>query len=153
MRKVDPGRPLTKAIPLSLTELRRILIAAPLPIRALAILAFRSASRISDLLHLRPKDVTTTKDGLLVSFSITKTNQEAERRADHRILEPWDTSIILVVVRSLCFLLLRWRTFAACTTFLAGSVGVNREAPASFRASPAHPPASRRAGLPALMML
>ena len=95
VRKVDPGRPLTKAIPLSLAELRRVLIAAPLPIRALAILAFRSASRISDLLHLRPRDVTNTKDGLLVTFSITKTNQEAERRADHRILVPDPPSDIL----------------------------------------------------------
>jgi integrase len=88
VRKVDAGRPLTKALPLSPAELRRLLVAAPLAIRALALLAFRTASRISDLLHLRPKDMQRSPDGLLVSFSITKTNQEAERRADHRILVP-----------------------------------------------------------------
>jgi len=85
---VDPGRPLTKALPLSPAELRRFLVAAPLPIRAMALLAFRTASRISDVLRLRPKDVRHSTDGLPVSFSITKTNQEAERRADHRILVP-----------------------------------------------------------------
>jgi integrase len=88
VRKADAGRPLTKALPISPTELRRLLVIAPLPVRALALLAFRTASRISDLLHLRPKDVTRNTDGLLVSFSITKTNQEAERRPDHRILVP-----------------------------------------------------------------
>jgi hypothetical protein len=85
VRKVDPGRPLTKAIPLSLAELRRILVGAPLPIRALAILAFRSASRISDLLHLRPRDATSSKEGLLVSFSITKTR----RRSDEPTIAFW----------------------------------------------------------------
>jgi len=88
VRKVDPGRPLSKALPFTPTTLRMFLAAAPLPIRAMALLAFRTASRVSDLLHIRRRDLAPMPDGLMVTFTVTKTNQEAERRADHRILVP-----------------------------------------------------------------
>lgn len=88
VRKVDPGRPLSKALPFTTATLRMFLVAVPLPIRAMALLAFRTASRVSDLLHLRRRDLVSTREGLMVTFTVTKTNQEAERRADHRILVP-----------------------------------------------------------------
>jgi len=88
LRKMDRGRPKMKALPFSTRALRGFLAQVPDKIKAMALLAFRTASRVGDLQGLRRRDLTITKDGLLVSFQITKANQEGEIRADHRILIP-----------------------------------------------------------------
>ena len=88
LRKMDRGRPKTKALPFSTRALRGFLAQVPAKIQVMALLAFRTASRVGDLRALRRRDLTITKDGLLVSFQVTKTNQEGEIRADHRILIP-----------------------------------------------------------------
>lgn len=86
VRRMDVGRPKGKALPMSKIELQRFLAGSLLPIRAMALLAFRTASRVGDLMPLRPQDLTLTPEGLLVQFVWTKPNPEAEKRADHRIL-------------------------------------------------------------------
>jgi hypothetical protein len=88
VRKMDAGRPLTKALPLSRQALTGFLALNCLVLRAMILIAFRTASRIQDLMYLRRRDLKPTPEGLMISFCLTKTNQEGESRADHRIIIP-----------------------------------------------------------------
>lgn len=88
VRKMDAGRPLTKALPLTRQALVGFLALNSLPLNAMILIAFRTASRVQDLMCLRRRDLQETPDGLMVSFCMTKTNQEGESRADHRIMMP-----------------------------------------------------------------
>ena len=100
VRRADPTKPVTKALPMSATALRSFLVGKPLAIRAIAHLAFRTASRVDDVVRLRPCDVTMTPHGLLVCFKTTKPNQEGKSRADHRIVVPDPHPDILLHLRS-----------------------------------------------------
>jgi hypothetical protein len=55
-------------------------------IKALTILTFRTASRVGEVLELTATNVKMQGPDLMVSFQVSKTNQEGERRADHRIM-------------------------------------------------------------------
>lgn len=86
MGALDPTR---KALPLSLPALRRLLRSVTSPkIKCLVLLAFRTASRVSDLASLMPRDFLFDRRErtLLVQFRVTKANQSGERRPDHKIL-------------------------------------------------------------------
>lgn len=100
VRRADPTKPITKALPMSATALRSFLVGKPLAVRAIAHLAFRTASRVDDVIRLRPCDVTMTPHGLLVCFKTTKPNQEGKSRADHRIVVPDPHPDILLHLRS-----------------------------------------------------
>ena len=95
VRRSDVGRPKLKALPMSKENLRRVIAIESLPIQAMALLAFRTASRVGDLMALKHSDLSLTQHGLLVQFRWTKPNPEGEKRPDHRILVPTPPSEIL----------------------------------------------------------
>ena len=69
--------------------LQRLRWQLPLAERALAVLAFRTASRVGDLLPLTADDIKVQLDGsLLIVFRETKTNQEQDPRPDHQVIVP-----------------------------------------------------------------
>lgn len=85
LRKMDAVRERKKALPLSKRKLRELLTAlnrAPRT-QALALLAFRTGSRIGDLADLKSPNLSVSSRGLLVRFVRTKTNMEAASRPDH----------------------------------------------------------------------
>lgn len=88
LRHMGALDPTCKALPLSLPALRRLSRAVCPKIRCLLILAFRTASRVSDLANLTPSDFIFNRRErtLLIQFRITKCNQSGQRRPDHKIL-------------------------------------------------------------------
>ena len=86
LRHLSAGTPKRKALPFTKQQLRLFLPTLPRRIRILALLAFRTAARIGDMKNLRECDVQTREGQLLVSFPVTKTNQDGQRRADHKTL-------------------------------------------------------------------
>lgn len=80
--------PKKKALPMSKEVLRAWLPRLPFHLQALALLAFRSASRVGEVLELTRENCTTpTKStDLLVSFQVSKTNREGTKRSDHRLM-------------------------------------------------------------------
>ena len=95
VRRADVGRPKLKALPMTKADLRRVIALQPLPLRAMALLAFRTASRVGDLMELRHNDLSMTPQGLLVQFTWTKTSKESAKRPDHRILVPTPPSDVI----------------------------------------------------------
>lgn len=86
LRRSNALTPKTKALPMSKAALRRLLPTLPRKLQVLALLAFRTASRVGDLTLLRKCDIIFQGNSLLVSFRVTKTNHDAERRPDHKIV-------------------------------------------------------------------
>lgn len=88
LRRLEARRRKTKALPMTVQMLRRFLVGLSADLKALALLAFRTASRIGEVLELERCNVTSlpeTKE-LMVSFVTSKTNREGDRRPDHRIM-------------------------------------------------------------------
>lgn len=88
LRRVAARRRKTKALPMTVPVLRRFLVNLSADLRALVLLAFRTASRVGEILELEKCNVTSlpeTKE-LMVSFVTSKTNREGDRRPDHRIM-------------------------------------------------------------------
>ena len=100
VRRVDPTRPTTKALPFTPEALRGFLVGRLLPIRAMALLAFRTASRVDDIMRLHVCHLQVTPHGLLVCFKVTKPNKDGKSRPDHQIVVPDPQPDILTLLRS-----------------------------------------------------
>ena len=86
LRRKEATEPETKAIPISLEVLARAVATAELPVKFMAILAYRTASRVGDVVFLGPRNFRViNKDTLFISFDMTKTNMEGEHRVDHQV--------------------------------------------------------------------
>ena len=86
LRRSEATEPETKAIPINLSDLTRVVHSEELPVRFMAILAYRSASRVGDVMFLGPRNFRVIdKNTLFISFAITKANMEGENRVDHQV--------------------------------------------------------------------
>lgn len=81
LRVRDATRPKRKALPLSSAQMRLLLKGLRGLAALAALLAWRSASRLSDLLNIYVAHAG--EDGLMVRFTQTKANKEGDTRADH----------------------------------------------------------------------
>jgi hypothetical protein len=105
LRRMAAKRTTAKAMPMTLMALRRFLVGQQPAIKALAILTFRTASRVGEVLELTAANVNMKGPDLMVSFQVSKTNQEGDRRADHRIMvtdpEPALLAYVLPIAKGL----------------------------------------------------
>ena len=92
-------RPRRKALPMGRAALDEIRPRLPLAQRTLVTLAYRTASRVGDLVPLRGQDLTLDDGCLLVRFGVTKSNQGAAARADHQLLVPRPEPELLLLLR------------------------------------------------------
>ncbi len=81
-RMASDHRPM-KAVPIALPEVVKLMKLLPAGAAALLNLCWVTASRIGDAMNLTAADCELTPRGLLVRFRSTKTNPEAQPRADH----------------------------------------------------------------------
>ena len=89
-------RGLLKALPMLRKFLPEIIPTLPPHLRPIVVLAFKTLSRISDMLGLLTRDVSWVTSmnkrkrtrGLLFAFGVTKSNQAAEPRPDHIVILP-----------------------------------------------------------------
>lgn len=86
IRKQAASAPTTKALPLSRRALSRLLYTLPPNLKCLAMLCFRTASRVSDVASLSRNDIVINRHDILIQFRTTKANQFGIRRADHKVL-------------------------------------------------------------------
>ncbi|MDQ7006303.1 MAG: hypothetical protein Q9Q40_03650 [Acidobacteriota bacterium] len=101
LRRVAATTPEKKAIPIMLAELRRAIAGQDTSVRLLAIITYRTASRVGDFLFLGPTNFRIVNATVLfISFSITKTNQENESRVDHQV-EVQDAAEIIRLLRTM----------------------------------------------------
>ena len=83
--KVNATRVVTKALPMSRKMLKAVLLKTTKEIGAILLLAFHTASRLDDIFKLRlPQALRKVDNSLLVFWDVSKTNQTAEKRADHQ---------------------------------------------------------------------
>lgn len=101
LRREEATAPVTKAVPITMAELEAVVKRAEPPVQLLALLAYRTASRVGDLMFLGPRNfrVISTKT-LFVSFGITKTNPDADNRVDHHV-EIDDAKALITLLRAL----------------------------------------------------
>lgn len=89
LRHLDAARPRTKALPISPDEITQAVAAAggTTPTALLLLLAWRTASRLSDIMQLPQTAVRRTAEGnILVMFSVTKARRAAQDRTDHQVV-------------------------------------------------------------------
>jgi hypothetical protein len=85
-RRIETRTPEEKALPLTAEILRKLIHGQTPSVRSLALMAFRTASRVGDLMAIGPDHVRhTTSSALLVVFTFTKTNPNATARPDHQV--------------------------------------------------------------------
>jgi hypothetical protein len=85
-RRTESRTPEAKALPITPVILRRLIEDESPAVQSLALMAFRTASRVGDLLPIGPEHVRHTgKTTMLVVFSFTKTNQDGKSRSDHQV--------------------------------------------------------------------
>lgn len=86
LRHQTAALPKKKALPMSRKMLRRLLPTLPPRLQGLVLIAFRTASRVGEVGTLRWCDLLLDNGTLLIQFRTSKTNQDGERRPDHKIL-------------------------------------------------------------------